>query len=171
MDALKAGESLGAGQQLTSGNGKYTLTMQSDGNLVLAESGNPVWATGTNGSGAVRAELQADGNFVLYTDSGGAAWASGTAGNSGGRLVLQDDRNLVVYASDDRVLWSSGTNVAGGGAETAGGQSYTVASGDTLWAIAQRFYGDGSKYQKIADANGISDPDKIQVGQTLVIPA
>jgi nucleoid-associated protein YgaU len=45
-----------------------------------------------------------------------------------------------------------------------------VVSGDTLWAIAERFYGDGSKYQVIADANDISDPDLIQPGQLLIIP-
>jgi nucleoid-associated protein YgaU len=30
-----------------------------------------------------------------------------------------------------------------------------VVSGDTQWAISERFYGDGSKYQVIADASGI----------------
>ncbi len=49
-------------------------------------------------------------------------------------------------------------------------RTYTVVSGDTLWAIAERFYGDGNQYQKIADASGISNPDLIQPGQGLVIP-
>ena len=55
MDAMKAGETLGVGQQLTSGNGKYTLTMQNDGNLVLSEAGNPVWGPAFR---AVKAESQ-----------------------------------------------------------------------------------------------------------------
>ena len=45
-----------------------------------------------------------------------------------------------------------------------------MVSGDTLWAIAERFYGDGSKYQVIADASGISNPDLIHPGQVLTIP-
>ena len=49
-------------------------------------------------------------------------------------------------------------------------QTYTVVSGDTLWAIAERFYGDGNKYQQIADASGVSDPDLIHPGQVLTIP-
>lgn len=49
-------------------------------------------------------------------------------------------------------------------------RTYTVESGDTLWAIAERFYGDGSQYQRIADASGISNPDLIQPGQVLTIP-
>jgi hypothetical protein len=68
VDVLRAGESLGIDQKLTSSNGKYTLIMQGDGNLVLyAESNTPVWATRTQDSGAVRASLQDDGNLVLYT--------------------------------------------------------------------------------------------------------
>lgn len=50
-------------------------------------------------------------------------------------------------------------------------QSYTVVSGDTLSKIAKHFYGDANGYQKIADANGIDDPNKIQIGQELKIPA
>jgi nucleoid-associated protein YgaU len=49
-------------------------------------------------------------------------------------------------------------------------RTYTVESGDTLWAIAERFYGDGNKYQMIADASGVSNPDLIQPGQVLTIP-
>lgn len=38
--------------------------------------------------------------------------------------------------------------------KSAGGSgSYTVVSGDTLWGIAKRFYGSGTKYNIIYDAN------------------
>ncbi len=49
---------------------------------------------------------------------------------------------------------------------------YTVKSGDTLSHIALHYYGDAGKtsYMKIADANGIADANKIQVGQKLKIP-
>ncbi len=47
---------------------------------------------------------------------------------------------------------------------------YTVKSDDTLSAIAQRYYGDANDYMKIARANGIDDPDRIQAGQRLKIP-
>jgi nucleoid-associated protein YgaU len=49
-------------------------------------------------------------------------------------------------------------------------RTYTVVSGDTLWAISERFYGDGSKYQVIADASGVANPDLIHPGQELTIP-
>lgn len=38
-------------------------------------------------------------------------------------------------------------------ASAGSGQSYTVSSGDSLWKIAQKQYGDGSKWKKIYDAN------------------
>jgi LysM repeat protein len=49
-------------------------------------------------------------------------------------------------------------------------QPYTIKSGDNLSHISQRFYGAASKYTQIAQANGISDPDKIKVGQTINLP-
>lgn len=61
---------------------------------------------------------------------------------------------------------------AGGGGST-GEQMYTVASGDTLSHIAERFYGKASGWNTIYQANRdqIDDPDKIFPGQTLRIPA
>lgn len=56
--------------------------------------------------------------------------------------------------------------------EEASVRTYTVQSGDTLWAIAQKEYGSGGKYMKIFEANTslLESPDKIFPGQELVIP-
>ncbi len=51
-----------------------------------------------------------------------------------------------------------------------GDQKYTVKAGDNLGKIAQHFYGAASQSAKIVEANKISDPDKIRVGQELTIP-
>ena len=52
-------------------------------------------------------------------------------------------------------------------------QYYIIEKGDTLWAIAEKLLGNGSKYQDIFEANRevIQDPDKIFVGQQIRIPA
>jgi len=49
---------------------------------------------------------------------------------------------------------------------------YSIIKGDTLWAIADKFYDDGSKYTHIVDANieVIKDADKIYPGQMIRIP-
>jgi nucleoid-associated protein YgaU len=50
--------------------------------------------------------------------------------------------------------------------------TYVVQSGDSLWAIAKKQYGDGAKYTKIYNANKdkIKNPSLIYPGQKLVIP-
>jgi nucleoid-associated protein YgaU len=56
---------------------------------------------------------------------------------------------------------------------TAGGdtQPYTIKSGDSLSKISKLFYGDANKYNEIAQANGIPNPDRIQAGQQINLPA
>lgn len=52
-------------------------------------------------------------------------------------------------------------------------QSYTVKKGDCLWNIAKRYYGNGSKYTLIYNANKdkIKNPNLIYPGQILTIPS
>lgn len=51
-------------------------------------------------------------------------------------------------------------------------KTYTVKSGDCLWNIAKRFYGNGAQYTKIYNANRgkIKNPNLIYPGQKLTIP-
>ncbi|MBE6990981.1 MAG: LysM peptidoglycan-binding domain-containing protein [Ruminococcaceae bacterium] len=50
---------------------------------------------------------------------------------------------------------------------------YTVLPGDNLWKIAQMYYGSGTQWSIIYNANkaDIKNPDLIFIGQTLIIPA
>src|SRR5580658_7778975 len=162
-DTLTEGQKLVKGDSLTSSNGAYTLTLQDDGNLVLASRGHAIWASGTEGQDVVRAEVQRDGNFVLYT-ADKPVWHTDTKGKKNVKLVLQDDRNLVLYAADGPA-WSTKTETDAppppapeAAAEPAAEEAevevvseaveeepapepavrtYTVVSGDTLWAIAE----------------------------------
>lgn len=54
--------------------------------------------------------------------------------------------------------------------ETEGGETYIVQAGDTLASIAADQYGDASLDDFLAEANGITDPESLAVGQELVIP-
>ena len=57
---------------------------------------------------------------------------------------------------------------------TSSSQTYTVVSGDCLWNIAKKFYGNGAKYTVIYNANTSvigSNPNLIYPGQVLTIPA
>ena len=55
---------------------------------------------------------------------------------------------------------------------TTGGQEqpYTIKPGDNLSKVSKLFYGTPNKYQQIAKANNIADPDKIQAGQQIKLP-
>jgi nucleoid-associated protein YgaU len=52
-------------------------------------------------------------------------------------------------------------------------QFHTVVSGDNLWKIADKYYGNGAKNDVIFEANKpmLKSPDKIYPGQVLRIPA
>lgn len=57
--------------------------------------------------------------------------------------------------------------IPGGSSSSSSSEvTHTVKSGDTLSGIAEKY---GTTYQKIAKDNGISDPNKIYVGQKLII--
>ncbi|PYL07050.1 MAG: hypothetical protein DME34_07685 [Verrucomicrobia bacterium] len=51
-------------------------------------------------------------------------------------------------------------------------RTYVVQSGDTLASISRRFYRSSARWKEILDANrkSIDDPEKLRVGQSLVIP-
>lgn len=78
----------------------------------------------------------------------------------------QDDLTADISVDASRAI---GAAVGGGN----GGQTYTVKAGDTLSKISKELYGDANEYMRIfyANRNALNDPDKIQVGQQLAIPA
>jgi nucleoid-associated protein YgaU len=79
-----------------------------------------------------------------------------------------DDVTAEISVDSSRAMGAA----AGGGAGQ-GGETYTVKSGDTLSKISKHFYGDANDYMRIFYANRdkLNDPDKIQIGQQLAIPA
>ena len=54
--------------------------------------------------------------------------------------------------------------------EKNGGVHYKVKKGDSLSKIAQQYTGNALRYNELAKLNGIENPDKIEVGQNIVIP-
>lgn len=112
-DTLPSGSMLTNDQLLTSKNGLLTLKMQSDGNLVLSQSGKTLWSTNTAGvgTGPYILAMQIDGNLVLYDRNTVSRWDSKTGGQGSQpwRLTLQNDGNAIVYDSTNKTLWSSNT--------------------------------------------------------------
>ena len=112
-------------------------------------------------------------------------WHSDTKGKKDIKLIIQDDRNVVLYSADG-AAWSSRTEtdappppvevveveVAPVANEVPAPEprTHTVVAGDTLFNIAKQYLGDGNRYQELAAANNIPNPDHIEIGQVITIP-
>ncbi|THH35870.1 peptidoglycan-binding protein LysM [Aliishimia ponticola] len=109
------------------------------------------------------ADLGLDAEGVEISVEGDTVKLAGAAGNDElkEKLILAVGNIDGVAAVED--------NTSGAGSEPV---FHTVEKGDTLWAIAEKTMGNGSKYQEIFEANKpmLSHPDKIYPGQVLRIP-
>jgi len=86
------------------------------------------------------------------------------------KLVNPNTDDITADVSVDS---SKSMGAAAGGGTGQGGQTYTVKAGDNLSKISKQFYGDPNEYMRIFYANRdkLKDPDRIQLGQELTIPA
>ncbi|AWK09503.1 FG-GAP-like repeat-containing protein [Streptomyces spongiicola] len=139
---LNAGQSLQAGDMLTSATNR--LTMQADGDLVIASrAGKVLWSTGTGGNPGATARLDASGNLVVRNAADTATlWESKTTA-AGGQAVLTDRGNLVVYNTQNQSLWSSNTvvrnDINGDGRSDIGAWYDFTAGSDATYT----FFGQG----------------------------
>ncbi|HJX91182.1 MAG TPA: LysM peptidoglycan-binding domain-containing protein [Pyrinomonadaceae bacterium] len=85
--------------------------------------------------------------------------------------IKQVNPNADDITADISVDSSRAVGAAAGGGQ-GGGETYEVKGGDNLSKISKQFYGDPNEYMRIFYANRgtLVDPDKLQVGQKLVIP-
>ncbi len=80
-------------------------------------------------------------------------------------------KRYVAIQTPDAMVKQEETPLAENPAVTAN-KTHTVQSGDTLWGIAKKYYGNGSQYQKIVSANpSIKNPNLIYPGQVFTIPS
>ena len=89
-----------------------------------------------------------------------------------GTVATQDDANKIWDAIKTIPTWSTDVVADIQATPGAAAQTYTVKAGDTLSKISKELLGDANAYMEIFNANKdkLSDPNKIQPGQELVIP-
>ena len=99
----------------------------------------------------------------------GVAKISGVASSAGAleKAVLMAGNIVgISNVNIDDVTVQNGESLAGDD------EFYVIQKGDTLWKIAEKHYGNGSKYTAIVAANKevIKDADKIFPGQKIRLP-
>ena len=112
---MMPGESLSAGESISSPNGRYELAFQHDGNLVLYDTDGFLarWDSRTVGQSDRTLIMQPDGNLVLYelpVTPFDALWHSRTYDWPGAFLTVRDDGTMTIGHTDGRVLWTVGTS-------------------------------------------------------------
>jgi nucleoid-associated protein YgaU len=156
----------------TAGKGGAHADMQADGNFVLYAADNGVvWRTDTADKPGAHLVLQDDRNIVLYAADGTTVLWTPNCYLSETEKAAEAQQEADAKAKvDAEAAAAAGAPAAAPAPAAPAAQTYTVVRGDTLSAIAKRFYGKASEYRKIASANNIANPDLIHPGQVLTIP-
>lgn len=107
-------------------------------------------------------------NIAVKFYGSGAYWQKIFNDNAG--VISDPDR---IYAGQQIVIYlERESGAAQGDAENETTNTYVVEEGDTLWKISQKVYGRGWSWRRIYQANAdiISEPGNIYVGQVIKIP-
>jgi len=96
-------------QYITSPNGRFRMTMRTDGNLVVGMGDgykDVIWTSNSAGDG-YKVVTEGNGNIQIVGRDGGYRWRTQTWDNGGARLMLNDLGNLVVQRTDRTLVWES----------------------------------------------------------------
>jgi len=107
----------------------------------------------------------------VYTVEGNTSGASGVVANGGGVCLKSYPLTSASIYGYGRPDYGTGDMVEAIAKpiQQAAFSLYTVKQGDTLWKIAKKHLGKGTKYKSIMEANGMKST-LIRVGQTIKIP-
>eukprot|EP00250_Pteridium_aquilinum_P021168 c25049_g1_i2 orf=54-2567(-) len=109
---LQSKETLSPMESLTCG--RYRLTMQKDGNLVLLDCDDMtyLWASGRTASKSIRGlpficTLKSNGNLVVHSGKQ-EIWSSGSAGYQASyKLVIDFDGRAIIRSPNDSIIWAN----------------------------------------------------------------
>lgn len=132
---LRTGEKLRCGEELSDFHKTCTLKVQSDGNLVLYQSGNKaIWASNTsentNGKPEYYLAMQQDGNLVLCREYEAVVTTN---------MLWVKNESRVRRVQD---MWASGSNASGGNEysflQIRPGKMVIVSNSQVIWDSSQQ---------------------------------
>lgn len=88
----------------------------------------------------------------------------------GSQIAIADTHTPAAVTAVTTVAPSQAPIQAPTPAQTPAAHVHVVKSGEYLWQIAERYYGDGAQFPRIAQANQIDPFSDLAVGQKLIIP-
>ncbi len=112
-DQLRSRSRLDSGEQIETPDLRHVLEMTENGELIAHTEGEVWWRPGGRIVAGSVAEMQSDGNFVVYPskddhDASDALWHASTHGNPGAFLRIGDDdgRGVIeIVRPDGGVIW------------------------------------------------------------------
>gem|GEM_PF-3653415 len=156
---LKSGNTI-LGETKADQNGEWVLAP--DKPLPSGEHSLSLQEVDPNGSHSILGKRE-----IALTVAPRAAKASEVASNSGAKSIARQGNG-----SQDVKTASAQTDPSKSGATQKGCDVAVVERGDSLWRLAHRCYGEGTRYAKIYDSNRqqIHNPNLIYPKQQFVVP-
>lgn len=131
----------------------------------------PTALVANGGDGCTYVVQPGDNLFRIAVNNNTTVAEMKSANNlAGENPVLQVGQELVIPGCNEEQVSApepTSVSVTAVPAPVGGGEQYTIQPGDTLFRIAQRY---GITVQAIVDANDLSNPNNLQVGQVITIP-
>lgn len=131
--------------------------------------GKHVFGKDAEASDKIKQEIEHDNPGISDLD---VKYDDGVASLSGSAASAEAMEKAVLMAGNVKGVAEVKTDQLKAPPQTAAVDFYVIEKGDTLSAIAKRFYGDANAYPKLVEANKevIKDADKIFPGQKIRIP-
>lgn len=174
VDIYLDGEKLEEGKDYTAVSGSTRITIRNS-TLAVAYNGdsNAVHTLGMEFRTSEKQILKrAAQNFkISKNEENSSAGNGGSSNNTSGIGNIGSTSENGNMSNNVSETFSSGNGQYITGNRENILTTYTVQSGDTLWKIAVKFFGNGNEWRKIYEANKdiLSSPDRIYAGQILKI--